>query len=197
MNGLHEAHQRVGTATEEVLEFHRRVGGDRCTEAAGCHVHKVGVVAAAEIDGPGLTREGEHQRGIRLGRHTAGGGKVVGGAEREDAERWTGGSIHRHQSIGRLIDAAVAAASDHPRHALASRFGDEPHSVAPLPGDANLEIVPGGPHGLHGLTNVGPVSLLAVENQSCMHGGSLAPAHPVAQVSRSTGFQPVPENPAG
>ncbi len=130
--GLERSHHRVGRPAQQALEQLGRGRGHLGAKTAGSHVEVVLVHALALPGGGnphhvhrlGLPAADLLQRGVGLQGQPQRAGKVVGAAQRHNAQRRTLFPGKTHQAVDHFVDRTVAAAGNHVGGAVIhGRFG--------------------------------------------------------------------------
>ena len=108
-----QAGEKIGGRAEHPFDLRRCFNGDLCPKAAAGHIHKHALAKHAQIDRCRRTFGDQHKCIEQIaGRDAAGAGEVVGGAERQDADRTGPRLASSHNAVYDFVERAVAAGRD-------------------------------------------------------------------------------------
>ena len=135
-------------------------------------------VQLEQVDGRRRLLQEQAQGGMRRVRDAGRAGEVVGGAQRQQAERGQclGGFIAMRQGGRDFAQGAVAATGDDGVDAVGDRLGHVAFGVARFPGDPHVELNARIAKRSHGIAHIVIAGGFSIEDQSparC-HGGGHA-----------------------
>ncbi|MNC18664.1 hypothetical protein D3C75_665710 [compost metagenome] len=126
---------QVRNPPERGFEFFRGFAGDPRAKPTGRHIDKAGfIVDPGDVHRRRFTDNRQLERIIQTFGDPGAGGKIVGGAERQNAQRRTVGVGQGDQRRRHLIDGAIAAARNHGLHTQGVSFVDIARRIAFFPG---------------------------------------------------------------